>query len=505
MGRRVSSFVLALVFAIWSVLVPVSVSAAVFNASSNLTGRAWYVPAAGTGLAGNAVVATAATLLGRANPWVAALTIGTPIMQILLESKSGGNVAVVAKDSLQPTPPGWADSEHPPATAATTGTGTVPASASYSPNVTYGQINTCGLAMGCTEYATVAAARAAMLAAYPSCSTYSEEPAFAGAVMSNGSDYTWAGFTGSGCVLSSTYKTIRYHARCASGVLQGSPGAYTCSGPAYSCPTGGTLSGSNCVDVPQCPAGYSNVSGTCTLTDGAAVKWPSDGKATLRLDGLGIGLHPRDPDLLPGTLTPADVLNPARDYSPDPYNQPASSSITPNADGGYTWNQSVQTTNNMQTYTTNNQITVNNLGEVTHAVTNTVAGGIAQGGTTPAQPFPDDYNREVTQAKILTGEGAMDAPDYAAQLAAKTATEEGKLTDKLNTYPGEFASDKTKWFSWVWTPPVGTCAPITGEVRGQQVSWDFCPYVAKIRDVMGYLFAIFGAWSVYNELFRKES
>jgi len=64
---------------------------------------------------------------------------------------------------------------------------------------------------------------------------------------------------------------------------------------------------------------------------------------------------------------------------------------------------------------------------------------------------------------------------------------------------------KGAWFSWVWTPPSGTCSPFTGAVHGHEISWDFCPTFQNMKDVYGWLFALFGAWTIYGQLFRREA
>jgi len=82
--KRISAGVLAVWFSFWSVVFPVTANAAIYNAASNLTGKAWYVPGVGTSAAGNRALAAGATMLGRANPWIAAITIGMPIAQQFL-------------------------------------------------------------------------------------------------------------------------------------------------------------------------------------------------------------------------------------------------------------------------------------------------------------------------------------------------------------------------------------------------------------------------------------
>jgi len=127
--KRISAGVLAVWFSFWSVVFPVTANAAIYNAASNLTGKAWYVPGVGTSAAGNRALAAGATMLGRANPWIAAITIGMPIAQTILELKNGSNP--VTPDGLPlppeagfapspatlPIPDGWLGPDSPPLNA----------------------------------------------------------------------------------------------------------------------------------------------------------------------------------------------------------------------------------------------------------------------------------------------------------------------------------------------------------------------------------------------------
>lgn len=214
------------------------------------------------------------------------------------------------------------------------------------------------------------------------------------------------------------------------------------------------------------------------------------------------------PDATPSTETAAKVNEAAKNsqnlFYKDEFGNPVTQAISPNPAGGYTFKQQIQTTNNNQTYTTTNTYTVNSGGTVTNVSTTTNNGPITNVSTTPAVQFPTDYNREATQAKILSGEGAPDAPKWDTSVTEKTENLTKGVTDLFEPITSQFTDDKMKWFSWVWTPPVGECSPITGTIHGKSVSWNICSYVDMVRNAVGWLFSIFGAWVIYNELFRRE-
>lgn len=144
--KRLASGVLAAWFTVFSVVFPVTAHAVTYNAASNFTGRSWYVPAVGTGIAGTRVLASAATIAGRANPWIAGLTIGTAIVEHLFDlspasspvTPSGAALPTTAgfapSPETLPTPPGWSGPNSPPGTspvipggASNPSTATVPA------------------------------------------------------------------------------------------------------------------------------------------------------------------------------------------------------------------------------------------------------------------------------------------------------------------------------------------------------------------------------------------
>lgn len=511
-ANRYLCVVLAAFFGVWSFVFPVTAAAVTYNAAANWSGRAWYVAGAGTPAAGLQTVASAATVLGRANPWVAALTLGMPIAQWLLETKAGEQVAVMAKDAkLAVAPPGWADSESPPPSVAPGGASTQ--AAVLGPQT---PVESFMCYANAVRYPTWDAAVAAHMATYTGCDRWpaSGVPQPASNILSGANGQTQSitcfGPPGSNNGGSGWTAPIRHDFICEQGgSLTGSAGSYGCSLDSYSCPFGGTLSGNQCINVPVCPAGYGVQGGQCVLQDPSLVKWPADAIPTLRFDDQGgWAPHPRDPDPMPQNADPAELApGPSNVLQADPLGQPLLQTMAPNpvSPGGFIYTQSLQTTNNNQTYTTTNQITVNNAGSVVAATTRTSPGTIdTAAGTNPQTPFPDDYNKELTQQKIYSGDGAQDAPDFAADVQTKAQLAEEAITNQLEALPGQYASDKSSWFSWVWTPPMGVCTMPSDQIRGHTVSFDLCPYIEKIRDVIGWLFAVFGTWVIYLELFRRD-
>lgn len=500
--KRFAMAVLAFWFAIWSVLLPVTVHAAVYDAASNIAGSKWYVPAVGTGVAGSRVLATAATALGRANPWIAALTIGTPIMKHILETRGGAEVVVAPNADALDTPAGWANSNQPPLTAPPLGGQQVDISNDTTAPISSPSFNVSG---------------------YYSLGNFStKEAACAALAASSGRNWAMRTVVGyDGVVCASNYPGYWTVVDIGSGPnMQTCPSGYTLVGQICNrttCPEGSTPLNGGCYTSPTCPAGYAMNNDSCILAENAVskVKWPvgtNDGARAYIPDPVNTGQwmpHPRESNSLPQGLSDFDIqsglINSGQTYTKDAYGNPVATTIIPNLSGGYTFNQQVQTTNNNQTSTTTNTYTTNAQGAVTNVSSVTNNGPITNVSNNYTVDIPNDYNKEATQLKIYTGEGAPDAPNHVQTVTQKVTDMNKSITDLLDPIADQYTSDKGKWFSWVWTPPVGQCEPITGSVHGKTVNWDLCPYVYKVRDVIGWIFAIFGAWIIYNEMFRREA
>lgn len=507
---RVRCGLLAAIFAVWSVLAPLNAAAATYSAVQNLRGATWIVPWTGSVLAGNPYGIAVASALGKANPWMTALTVGTVIAKVYLELANSQQVALRTQNGPLVLPPGWTENPAdlsapiPPATAASSGGTTQAATVGVGPALwTVQKLNgSTGAIVGSfgPDSASVVGQqgcsyRAGTLAP-PQTGTYTGWNATY--YRADCTFSSWgAGNTGGGMTQSCSG---------AGSTVNGTMGSMTCS-QAKSCPVGFTLSGSTCTSGVTCPAGYSLVGAACNLTDASLVKRPDTGQSTLKVVGNTIVPDPSQSasDAALGAPTQADLQNAGNGITKDTYGNPTMTNISPSS-GGYQLNQQVQTTQNNQTYTTQNTITVNNAGTVTEAYSHTYAGSIKDVGTTnpAAVQFPDDYNRELTQNKILTGEGAVDDPGMSADAESRRVAMQAQIESKIGEVPGQFGTDKSQWFSWVWTPPLSSCVPWESVIHGQPVVWNLCPYINALRDAMGWLFAIGGAWVTYNQMFRRD-
>jgi len=204
-----------------------------------------------------------------------------------------------------------------------------------------------------------------------------------------------------------------------------------------------------------------------------------------------------EPATGPTTITESD--RPGPNGSTDHVVRETTTTVTPNVTNNNTNNVNItyNTTTTVVTHVTNSET----------GVTTTTTETTTSPSVRPDRPdleIPDDYNKEVTQQEILKELTAADSPPLPpdqGDLVEQAKTQAVDDLDDLRTAAETL--DKDPWFSWVWTPPSGTCSAFAGTVHGFPISWDVCPTVANIRDALGWLFAIFAAIEIYGQLFRR--
>lgn len=160
------------------------------------------------------------------------------------------------------------------------------------------------------------------------------------------------------------------------------------------------------------------------------------------------------------------------------------------------------------TTTTTTSTTTNNVTNTT-TTTNTVVNHLPQQSPEPQElDLPEDYNREDTQKDVLRELKAEQAPslapDFTSNITETITANRDQLKDLSDQLPNQFNTAKDNWFSWVWTPPIGTCENPSGAIRGQTFTLDICLWVDRIRDAMGWLFALFAAMNIYGLIYPSK-
>ncbi|WP_148264811.1 hypothetical protein [Collimonas fungivorans] len=203
------------------------------------------------------------------------------------------------------------------------------------------------------------------------------------------------------------------------------------------------------------------------------------------------------PVISPTVTTRVDTV-PKSDGSTDTVTTSQSTTVNPTTTG--TTVGDIKTT--FPSTTTTTVTTTNNVTNQT--TTNTSV--TSNPAPSPELKIPDDYNKEVTQKQVEKDLNTDAAPPMDDQQKVITDANTKGDTDRDKIYDDikSGQQDKSSWFSWVWSPPVGVCAPITGVIAGFHVSWDLCPSIAIIQAIIGWLMGIFSAAEVYGQLFKRE-
>ena len=268
----------------------------------------------------------------------------------------------------------------------------------------------------------------------------------------------------------------------------------------------------------SCPTGYSLSGSTCNLTNSAAVTKPKKDKMEIKRTGNSFEV---DPQINPADIIQSDKLEVTPTKVTVKHTNGSKSEITINTDGTSTLKiTEVNNTNNTTNVYNTNFSAPDSSGNVqsTGSTTNTFNGtGTATSttpnttpstGTTPSLELPTDYNRESTQQEIkdlLKCDDCELPADVSEADQQKINDEIKKSTDMLNDIEGDYAGFKNLgWSNWVPTFPTGQCSPITGDIAGQHVSWDLCPHVQKLNELIGWLMNLFGAWTLTSMFFRRD-
>lgn len=264
-----------------------------------------------------------------------------------------------------------------------------------------------------------------------------------------------------------------------------------------------------------CPTGYTVSGATCTLSDASVVQKPADGKAEIKRVGNVLYVDARDT---------ADGLPPGVTVAPDQVkvvSNDGQKTVTTkiNADGTATVTQDVARTDGSgKTDRTTMDVSApdgtTGAVEVSGYSQKVLTGTGTQTGTTPETGGTSDAKDSTlqaiktelqTQTDELKGTGAPTMADQAALIAAEKTKGE---TDLLNTHTSiknGMSSDRSMWTSWVWTPSAQACTDPGLSANGVSVTIPICNKLGMIRDALGFLFAMFAAWDIYNSLFRRRS
>jgi hypothetical protein len=277
-----------------------------------------------------------------------------------------------------------------------------------------------------------------------------------------------------------------------------------------SCPAGYHLSNGQCVSdsatIPSVQATEADISGPLTTAVNSNASNQKNLYDVLTQNGAqvftgGTAVTVTAPPVtVPARTTTQDIVNPDGTTSHQVITK--ETTVTPQVNGTTIDNTTI-------TYPADTKVTTTSTNTTTNVTTTTTI-IIHENGQQQPTPdkvnLPTDYARENTLEAIqrnTSPEGAPSMPDQKSVVTAATAKSDA---DYLNLRTGietaHTGSDKSSFFSFLWTPPVGTCSASVGTVHGWEVKLDPCDTVNNIRDVLGWLLALFTGWSIWNLMFK---
>lgn len=278
-----------------------------------------------------------------------------------------------------------------------------------------------------------------------------------------------------------------------------------------------------------CPAGYSNATATCTLATPTAVIKPKVGRQQIVRQG---NTFVQDAQINPSDKLPATVANVTSNKVVVNDSNGNTTTVEINSDGSTTITRNTVNGDGTSTSTKTKLSAPDASGKtvVEGQSTEKVAGSGTQttnntnnysssGGGTGTNIDISSLNKEATQAQINAKLGDIKTTleenlhcddctlpeDKSAEEKAAIEAEIKKSTDTLENAVNDYGLFKDMgWSNWIPEFPTGSCSPFTGTVMTKQVTWDICPYVAKLNELIGWLFNLFGAWTLTSMFFRKD-
>lgn len=232
---------------------------------------------------------------------------------------------------------------------------------------------------------------------------------------------------------------------------------------------------------------------------------------------VAIKINGKNSCVTPDPVSPVvkAVLPTVTNSKPNPQTNPPTSTTTTTTNPVNPTTPSTQTTNTY-TYDTSTGAVTSVSSSNTTVVNNTY--NTPTDGVPSSDPLDiSSLSKEVTQAgihsdttSILNEIKCTDCvlPSDTTQankdlINAETKKTTDMLTNVATTDYEHFEND-LGWTTWVPTFPTGSCTPFIFNVLTQTVHWDFCPYIAKLNELLGWLFALFGAWTITAMFFGKE-
>jgi hypothetical protein len=284
---------------------------------------------------------------------------------------------------------------------------------------------------------------------------------------------------------------------------------------------GGMQGTINATLVSTCPTGYTLQNGSCNLTNQPLVKKPVKGLMEIKRVGNNFELDPQinPKDVLPNqvvSISPSEVnINDATGKKTQVKINPDGTTnvkvSAPQPDG--TTQETTTQFSNPDPSTGDVQVIGNN--------TQSVSGnGTLQTTGNGSNIDISSLNKESTQQNIsstlneikdkisleCTGNDCTNILENIDNKANEIGEDTDSITGAIESYTNGYDDNKTYfgWSTWVPDFPQSSCQPFTGALIGKTVVIDMCSHIGFINETLGWLFNLFGAWTIMSLFFTKK-
>lgn len=105
---------------------------------------------------------------------------------------------------------------------------------------------------------------------------------------------------------------------------------------------------------------------------------------------------------------------------------------------------------------------------------------------------------------VPIGDAVVPAGSADRVSVAKTSLNDSMLVMQNAAIAANDLDEVSLFGAFVFDPQYVACEPFTKTIMGKVVVIDLCSYTAKLRELLGWLFALLGAYTIYQTIFRSR-
>lgn len=280
-----------------------------------------------------------------------------------------------------------------------------------------------------------------------------------------------------------------------------------------------------------CPAGYSNLSGVCTMTNASSVQKPTDGVCNIKRSGNSFAPDAQDPDCSAGVMPTYKGLTVGTNTISATAPDGTTSSVTINPDGSTsvvhtapgntggnptttttTTNLGVPDANGNAVITGQNVQTTNGTGTGNSSTNPIVNVQLDKTGlATSTQQTILQTSTDAIHADTTKIASALDPTGVDNSLGSSKAGLDAAMADKGTAFSGlSTDSHDTGGFSWPWTgssimPATCGCFPLTMTFKGYTKSFDWCPYIEEFKSGLAFVLYVLTGYTLMSLLIGRKT